>query len=70
MDKKELDSVTAGQFIGWHIVTNGTHLTARCLFIGPKKVSISRAYSLPLALGMDMPASKALRTGPYRFSIC
>ncbi len=36
---------------------NGTRLTARCHF--PKKF-------LPLALVMDLPASKALRTGPYK----
>jgi hypothetical protein len=43
--------------------TNGTRLTVRCHFIGPKNVSISWAQTLPLALVMDLPASKALRYG-------
>jgi hypothetical protein len=30
-----------------------------------KKISISRPKPLPLALVMYLPASKALRTGPY-----
>jgi hypothetical protein len=42
-----------------------TRLTTRNHFTGPNKVSISRAQPSPLALVMDMPASKALvRTGP------
>jgi hypothetical protein len=45
---------------------NGTRLTALCHFTGPKKVLISRANPLPLALVMDLPASKALPTGPYK----
>jgi hypothetical protein len=32
---------------------NGTRLSARCHFTGPKKLSISRAHPLPLTQVMD-----------------
>jgi hypothetical protein len=47
---------------------NGTRPTARCYFTGPKKVSISKAQPLPLALVMDFPAS-TLHTGPYQSEV-
>jgi hypothetical protein len=46
---------------------NGTRLTARSDFTEPKKISISREPNpLKIALVMDLAASKALRTGPYK----
>ncbi len=45
--------------------SNSICLTSRCHFTGPKKVLISRVQPLPLAFIMYLPASKALRTGPY-----
>jgi hypothetical protein len=44
---------------------NGTRLSVQCHFTGPKKLLNSRAQTLPLALVMDMHASKALCTGLY-----
>jgi hypothetical protein len=35
-------------------------------FTGPEKISISSVNPLPLALVMDLPATKALRTGSYK----
>jgi hypothetical protein len=44
---------------------NGTRLTTRCHFREPKKVSISRAQPLSLALVMVLHASNTLHTVPY-----
>ncbi len=44
----------------------GTRLSARCRFIGPKKLSISGLNPIPLALVMSLHASKTLRKGPYK----
>ncbi len=48
---------------------NGTRLSARCHFTGPKKLSNSRAQPLPLAQIMDMHASKTLCTGLYKSEV-
>jgi hypothetical protein len=50
-----------------HWALNGTRLTARCNFRGPKKSRFPGPNPLPLAQVMDLPASKALHTWPpYR----
>ncbi len=45
---------------------NGTRLLARCHFTGPKNSQIPGPNPLPLALVMDMHASKTLCTGLYK----
>ncbi len=46
---------------------NGTRLTARCHLTGPKKSRFPGPIPLPLALVIDLHASKDyLRTGPYK----
>jgi hypothetical protein len=64
---------TEAEFMNVNIVEVSGHslgvsvtLRARCHSQGPKKVSIPGPNPIPLALVMDLPASKALRTGPYK----
>ncbi len=48
---------------------NGTRLSARCHFIGPKNTPFPGPNTLPLALVMDHHASKTLCTGPYKSQV-
>ncbi len=45
---------------------NATHLMAPCYFTGPKKSLFPEPNSLPLALIIYLPATKALHTDPYK----
>jgi hypothetical protein len=45
---------------------NGTRLSALCHFTGPKNSPFPGPNPLPLAHVMYLPASKTLRTGPYK----
>jgi hypothetical protein len=45
---------------------NGTRLSARYHITGPKKLMISMAQPLPLALVMDAACIKSITHGPYK----
>ncbi len=45
------------------------HRAVRRVLFGAQKVEISRPNPLPLVQGIDFPASKAFRTGPYQSEV-